>query len=168
MLFLGMAVTIGATACGGGGSSSATTTVKLSAKGVYEQKMQLLNQQLDSVMLAVSNANETQLPSGQPLPAKTEAENLQVAQNGMRSAAAKLAKIIPPPKIRAAHALLLKGLREDAAELTPVIARLKQGHANTVKILQSILTLKGLGIMRTASLRIEKAGYDILGTGTPG
>jgi hypothetical protein len=168
MLFVGVTVSIGATACGGSSSPASTTTLKVSSKTVYEQKMQLLNQQLDSVMLAVSNANNSQTPQGTALPAKIEAENLQVAQNGMRSAAAKLAKIIPPPKIKAAHALLLKGLREDANELTPVIARLKLKGANPLKVLQSILTLKGLGIMRTASVQIEKAGYDILGTGTQG
>jgi hypothetical protein len=167
VLFLGVAVSIGATACGSGKSSSNEPVIKVTSKSIYEQKMQLLNQQLDSVMLAVSNANNSQTAQGTPLPAKTEAENLQIAQNGMETAAGKLAKIVPPADIKAAHALLLKGLREDAAELTPVIAALKKG-GDPLKVLPSVLTLKGLQIMRTASVEIEKAGYDILGTGTQG
>ena len=168
VLFLGVAVGTGATACGGSGSSpSNAPVIKVTSKSVYEQKMQLLNQQLDSVLLAVSNANNSQTPQGTPLPPKSEAENLQVAQNGMRTAAAKLAKIVPPANIKAAHALLLKGLREDTEELTAVIAELKKG-ADPLTVLPSVLKLKGLQVMRTASVQIEKAGYDILGTGTQG
>ncbi len=164
VLFLGILIAVGTAACGSK-SPSSSTPAAASPKTVYEDKMQILGQQLNSVMAGVSGANTSTTATGAPLPAKTEAHNLRIAQTGLDSTAAKLAKIVPPAKIRAAHELLLKGLREDAAELTPVIAKLERKGADPLAILSSILQLKGLKDMRTASLEIEKAGYDILGTG---
>ncbi|HWB22519.1 MAG TPA: hypothetical protein VG652_06490 [Gaiellaceae bacterium] len=169
VLILGAVVSIGLTACGGKGSNSpsTTTTPALTPKGIYEQKMQILGQQIDSVMGAVSNANNSQTPSGQPLPGKTEAANLLIAQKELVKASAQLAKIKPPAALKADQATLLKGVREVATELTPVIAQLKQKGSNPIKVLQGILKFQGLKDMQRASAAIAKSGYDILGTGTP-
>ncbi len=166
VLLLGAAVGTGVAACGGKSTPTTSTTVSLTPKAVYEQKMQLLGQQIDSVMGAVSNANNSQTPSGQPLPGKTEAANLLVAQKELVKASAQLAKIVPPADVKTAQAQLLKGVREVAAELTPVIAQLKQKGSNPIKVLQQILTFQGLKDMQAASAAIAKSGYDILGTGT--
>jgi hypothetical protein len=166
VLFLGAAVSIGVTACGGKSTPTPTTTVALTPKVAYEQKMQILGQQIDAVMNAVANANNSQLPSGQPLPGKTEAANLKVAQKELLDASARLAKIVPPPGVKTDQTHLLQGVREVAAEFTPVIAALKVKGSNPIKVLQGILKFKGLADMRVASAAIAKAGYDILGTGT--
>jgi hypothetical protein len=169
VLFIIAAIGLGASACGGGKSAATTaTTVALTPKARYEQKMQILGQQVDSVMGAVSNANNTQTPAGQPLPGPTEAANLAVAQKELRDAAVKLAKIDAPPPVKPAQAQLLKGLREVATGLTPVIARLRKKGSNPIKVLQGILKLQGLKDMQAASATIAKAGYDIIGTGSPG
>jgi hypothetical protein len=168
VLFLGLTVAIGVTACGGKGASAPSTTVTLTPKSMYEQKMQILGQQIDSVMGAVSNANNSKTPAGQPLPGKTEAANLQVAQKELLKAGAQLAKIAPPLKVKADQANLLKGVREVTTELTPVIAQLRKKGSNPIKVLQTILQFKGLKDMQAASAAIAKSGYDILGTGTPG
>jgi hypothetical protein len=160
------AIGVGVSACGGGGKSAATTTPALTPKERYEQKMQILGQQVDSVMGAVSDANNTQTPSGQPLPGKTEAANLAVAQKELRDAAVKLAKIEAPPAVKPAQAQLLKGLREVATGLGPVIVQLRKKGSNPIKVLQGILKLQGLKDMQAASATIAKAGYDIIGTGT--
>lgn len=166
VLVLGAAVSIGAAGCGGKSAPKAATTVALTPKVAYEQKMQILGQQIDSVMGAVSNANNSQLPSGQPLPGKTEAANLKVAQKELLKASVQLAKIVPPPEVKTDQTHLLQGVREVASEFTPVIAALKAKGSNPIKVLQGILKFKGLTVMRTASAAIAKAGYDILGTGT--
>jgi hypothetical protein len=165
VLFLGICVAVGITACGGKSTSSSTPAINVSSKATYERQMQILGQQLNSVMDGVAGADSSQTSSGAALPAKIEAQNLQIAQNGLRSTAVKLARIVPPAKVKAAHELLLKGLREDAAELTVVIAKLKKG-ADPLAVLPTVLQLRGLKDMRAASIAIEKAGYDILGTGT--
>jgi len=171
VLLLGIAVAFGATACGGSSSTSTsnstTSTLALTPKTIYEQKMQVLNQELDSVLSAVAGANNSQTSSGQSLPPKTEAANLQIAQTEMTRAAVKLAKIVPPDNVKAAHALLLKGLREDAVELQTVIDKLKHG-ASPLTVLPTLLKMKGLKEMQAASATIAKAGYDILGTGSTG
>jgi hypothetical protein len=166
VLLLGAAVVMSASACGGKSNTTSTTTAALTPKALYEQKMQLLGQQIDSVMGAVSNANNTETPSGQPLPGKTEAANLRVAQKELQKAANQLAKITPPAKIKAAQAQLLKGVREVATELNPVIAKLGKKGSNPIQVLQTILKLQGLKDMQAASAAIAKSGYDILGTGT--
>jgi hypothetical protein len=169
VLCMVVAIGVGASACGGGSKSvSTTTTVALTPKARYEQKMQILGQQVDSVMGAVSNANNTQTPAGQPLPGPTEAANLAVAQKELRDAAVKLAKIDAPPAVQPAQARLLKGLREVATGLTPVIAQLRKKGSNPIKVLQGILKLQGLKDMQAASATIAKAGYDIIGTGNQG
>jgi hypothetical protein len=168
VLFMIAAIGVGVTACGGKNTPTTTTTVALTPKAAYEQKMQILGQQVDSVMGAVSNANSSQTPSGAALPGKTEAANLQVAQKELRQAAAKLAKIPPPARVKTAQAQLLKGLREVAEELTPVMAQLRQKGSNPIKVLQGILQLHGLKDMQAASASIAKSGYDIIGTGTQG
>jgi hypothetical protein len=128
--------------------------------------MQVLGQQIDSVMSAVSNANNSQTPSGAALPGKTEAANLVVAQKELVAASVKLAKIKAPPGIKTEQANLLVGVREVATELTPVIAQLKAKGSNPLKVLQAILKFKGLKDMQVASAAIAKSGYDILGTGS--
>ena len=168
LLFMVAVIGVGVSACGGKSTPTTTSTVALTPKAVYEQKMQILGQQVDSVMGAVSNANNTQTPSGAPLPGKTEAANLQVAQKELRKAAAQLAKIAPPAKVKPAQARLLKGLREVAVELTPVIAQLRKKGSNPIKVLQGVLQFQGLKDMQAASTSIAKSGYDIIGTGTQG
>jgi len=77
----------------------------------------------------------------------------------LRNAAAKLAGITPPAKIRKQHELLARGVREYAQELTRVIARVQAGNA--ARALSLIATLKGIKDMTAASHAIKNAGFDI-------
>jgi hypothetical protein len=92
-------------------------------------------------------------------PAKN-AINIHFAQLGLRRAARSLAAITPPKRVRAEHALLLRGVREYAQELDGVIARLKNGQ---VRALRTIRTLKGVRDMQQASNAIVRKGYAIIG-----
>jgi hypothetical protein len=90
----------------------------------------------------------------------TVAANLVKIQRALRSAADVLAAIGPPAAIRSDHALLLKGVREYAAELDEVISQLRGGQVTALK---TITTLRGVRDMQRATYAILQKGYPIVG-----
>lgn len=164
---------IGITGCGGGktaspsssvarSSGSSTTTVSRVSPGAsrrtlartklaYEKKMQVLGVQLANSLDVIGSTN-TDTPM-------VDAQNLQTAIPKLRAAAKKLAKIVPPPDVRAQHALLIKAVLELASDLKRSIALLQKGDLNA---LGDIYGLKGARDMEAASNNIEKMGYKIV------
>jgi hypothetical protein len=107
-------------------------------------------------------AGETELAARASGTARNkDVQALRQAQRALRSAAIDLAKIRPPADIRRPQALLLQGVKEYAAELDSIIAKLKAGGTPTT-VLQKILALKGIKDMQHASIEIEQRGYDIV------
>jgi hypothetical protein len=86
--------------------------------------------------------------------------NLRKSQSELRAAAVKLEKITPPDKIKAQHALLLKGVLLYADELDTVIAHVR--GSGGVGALREITGLAGVAEMGKASAAIQKAGYVIV------
>jgi hypothetical protein len=166
--------------CGGGGRAATTSTgassrsapssqrgasapvrppVGLTAKQKYERAMQALGGELES---SLQLAGDTELASAGTKSATTrDAKALVKARIALRTAAAKLARIVPPPSVRSAQALLLKGVTEYADELGSVIDQLEAGSP-PVAVLQNILRFQGVKDMETASIQIERKGYSIV------
>lgn len=117
--------------------------------------MRRLGSTLSASIATIANADSK--PNTSP---KTVAGNLAKVQRALRHAAAVLATIQPPARVRADHALLVKGVREYASELSGVIERLKGGQ---VVALKTIPTLRGVRDMQRASYAIVQKGYAIVG-----
>ena len=131
----------------------------LTAKLKYERAMQTLGGHLQS-SLRLAGKIEVASAGTRSATAK-DAKALGQARIALRSAAAKLERIVPPPSLRSAHALLIKGVDEYADELGGVIHQLQAGGAPVV-VLQRILRFQGVKDMERASIQIEKGGYSIV------
>ena len=154
---LAAAVVAIAAGCGGSGNSTAGPASSSSGFSAYELKMQALGVQLGATLARIGLSNVG-------VPPKVIAKHLEVAQLQLRNAAAKLAAIKAPDKIKADQALLLKGVREYADGLSSLIAQLRapaRDNLAYLSILHEIDTLKGVKEMQSASLAITKAGYLI-------
>ena len=146
-------VALAAAGCGGGGAATTAAVPKVApTESSYVQSMRRLGRALSQTLTAVGAANGASVAK--------DAGNLRVAQRALRRAARSLAAITPPERVRAEHALLLRGVREYAQELNGVIARLKKGQ---IRALRMIPTLKGVRDMERASNAIVAKGYEILG-----
>jgi hypothetical protein len=157
------ALATGAAGCGGG---SPTTVSKSSQPpkqnrsrpktySHYELAMQVLG---DKLAAELANAGRA---VGLPTAKRTAIEQiLRATQTQLRAAAASLAKIDPPARIRAQHRRLTQAVREFADELNGVIAGIKAGTGAPAYVL--IPNLKGLKDMQRASDAITKAGYVIV------
>src|SRR2546428_10440078 len=103
----GPAIAVLGAGCGGGGGTS--TTASPTAEGEsgfspYEVQMQQLGQTLGRTLQDLGTTNKTAQPA-------VVVKDLRQAQKELRSAAAKLTAITPPPKIKAQHQLLIRGVR---------------------------------------------------------
>jgi hypothetical protein len=140
-------------------ASTGPQRATLTAKGRYERAMQLLGGTLGS---SLRLAGEIELAAaGKKSAAVKDATALKQARVALRSAAIRLGRIKPPPEIRAAHALLVRAVKEYADELGGVISRLEAGGA-PVTVLQEILRFRGVKDMQRASIQIAKKGYSIV------
>jgi hypothetical protein len=145
--------------CGGSSSSNSTDSSSPSSPGFskYETEMQALGVQLGAELARLGQSNVG-------VPPKVIAQHLVAVQVQLRSTADKLAAITPPEAIKADHALLLKGVREYANGLDPLIVKLRAPTSDKLAylaILRTIASLKGVKDMQNASLAITKAGYLI-------
>jgi hypothetical protein len=161
------AVAVLATGCGGksgGGNSTetaaatteATTTASASpplGKSDYVAQMQRIGQSLSSALNHFGSATT----------AATAATALARVQTQLRTAADKLAALNAPAAISAQHAKLVQAVRDFAAELGPVITKLRKGDLTA---LQTVPTLKGLTEIQSASTAIASKGYAIGGSPT--
>ncbi len=121
----------------------------------YERAMQVLG---DKLAAELANAGRA---VGLPTARRTVIEQiLRATQTQLRAAAASLAKIEPPARIKAQHRRLTQAVREFADELNGVIAGIKAGTGAPAYVL--IPNLKGLKDMQRASDAITKAGYVIV------
>ena len=108
--------------CGGGkgGTTSTTTTTTTTAaaaplgKAAYVREMTRIGHGLSSDINAI----------GSPTSGKKAAASLTKAQAEVRAAERKLAAIVPPPAVKAAHRRLTRAVANFAQELDPVIAEL--------------------------------------------
>jgi hypothetical protein len=108
-------------------------------------------------------AGETELAAAASKTARQQdARALRKAQVALRGAVATLSRIHAPADIRQAQSLLVKGVKEYAAELDSVIAKLQASSAPTSTVLHTILHLKGLKDMQRASVEIAQHGYSIV------
>jgi hypothetical protein len=111
---------------------------------------------------ALRLAGESELAAARTKTAdQQDVRALRKAQVALRGAAVTLGRIHPPADVRAAHALLIKGVKEYATELDSVIAKLEAGGA-PVTVLQEITRLKGVQDMQQASIEIAERGYSIV------
>jgi len=144
--------------CGGGKKTAATTTTGATttttthamSKSAYVAAMKQIGQSLDATLNGLSAA---------ATPAKAATALVDV-QRGLRGAGDRLASITPPPSVRVLHARLVKGLRDFADELGPIIAKLRKGQASA---LAAVPSLKGLREVQSASTAISKKGFAISG-----
>ena len=95
---------------------------------------------------------------GSPTSAKKAAASLTKAQAEVRAAERKLAAIVPPPAVKAAHLRLTRAVANFARELDPVIAELAGGRLTA---LATLTTLPAFRQIATAAGQIVKAGYKI-------
>jgi hypothetical protein len=156
LLIVAAATAVLAAGCGGGsGTKSADTTpsVNRTAFSDYEMQMQQLGQSLGRTLASLGAANKS-------ADTPTVVKDLKQVQKELRSTAAKLEAITPPPKITAQHALLRKGVLEYADELDGVITRYKAGDKQAAF---RVADLKGVKDMQKATAAISKAGYVITG-----
>jgi hypothetical protein len=122
--------------------------------------MQQLGTRLSASLQIVGDA--VRAAAGSPGAAARDARALRRAQRVLRATAAELARIVPPRALAADQRLLLKGVREYAAELDTVIARFGSGR-RTTRAIESIPSLQGISDMTRATQRIRQRGYDITG-----
>ena len=162
----GSSAKTGSTTTAASGSTTATPTVTAAAvpartpKARYEEAMQLLGTKLQS---SLQLAGDVELgAAGTATAGAKDAAALTKAQSALQAAAVKLAMIAAPQALQTDQALLLKGVREYAVELGSIIAQLKAGKTPSV-VIRSMLGLKGIKDMETASLQIAKKGYNITG-----
>jgi hypothetical protein len=153
----------GAAGCGGGSSTTTSTAsqpkpsrpTRPKTYSRYELAMQVLG---DKLAAELANAGRA---VGLPTAKRTAIEQiLRATQTQLRAAAASLAKIDPPARIKAQHRRLTQAVREFADELNGVIAGIKAGTGAPAYVL--IPNLKGLKDMQRASDAITKAGYTIV------
>ena len=85
---------------------------------------------------------------------------LTAAQTALRGAADRIAAITPPDAIKSQHAQLIKGVRDFADELGPIVAKLKKGDMTA---LSTPGTLKGLAEIQASATAISNKGYKIGG-----
>src|SRR5579872_172551 len=126
----------------------------------YELAMRTLGAKLSSSLRVAGDIELAE--AGKAEEAEKDARALGNARLALRSAAARLARIVAPAPARAANALLLRGVKEYADELGGVIDALQAGGA-PVTVLQRIFGLKGVLDMQRASIELEREGYDIVG-----
>jgi hypothetical protein len=138
--------------CGGGSSGTTSTTTTAApvplAKAAYVREMTRIGHGLSSAINAI----------GSPTSAKVAAAGLTKAQAQVRAAERKLAAIVPPPAIKAAHVRLTRAVANFAHELDPVIAELAGGRLTALATLTS---LPAFGQIATAVGQIVRAGYKI-------
>ncbi len=155
-LVLGAVIVALVSACGGAAKSTTSVvgppTITRAATP-YERAMQRLGLKLSSTLRSIARTNST-------TSATTDVTNLERVQRELNDTAAQLARIVPPAKIAAPHALLLRGVREYAQELTGVIGRLQKGELGALHLIPSLRGVKDMG---RASREIANAGYDIIG-----
>ena len=152
-MLVGAALAVGAAGCGSSGGGTSTAADEGSGGfSTYESQMQALGQSLGATLMDTGTANRT----------ATDAQvvkNLRKAQRALRSAASQLGQITPPPKARAGHELLEKGVREYADEIDDVIAKFKRGQREAAF---SVTSLKGVKDMTKGTHDISAAGYIIV------
>jgi hypothetical protein len=129
--------------CGGGGPA------KPLKGAAYVQRVDAIANGLDSLASSLSS----QLEGG-----SSPTAGLIAARTALRKAATELAAITPPPAIKTQHERLVAAVNELAGELTPVIAKVRNGQFDS---LGSALSLKGVNDARAAIAAITKAGYAI-------
>jgi hypothetical protein len=138
--------------CGGGKGATTSTTTTAAAvplgKAAYVREMTRIGHGLSSDINAV----------GSPTSAKKAAASLTKAQAEVRAAERKLAAIVPPPAVKAAHLRLTRAVGNFARELDPVIAALAAGHLTALATLTSLPAFRQIA---TAAGQIVKAGYKI-------
>jgi hypothetical protein len=150
VLLLGAAIAVVAAGCGGG---SKKTTTSDTAFTPYETSMQKLGASLYSTLVNFGTANRT--ATGPAIVIR----NLRGEQVQLRAAAAKLAKITPPDKVKAEHAQLISGVRKLANELDGVIAAVTK--CKCPGPIGRIQRLPGTLQMGKATTEITNKGYVI-------
>jgi len=143
-----------ATTSAGTTTAAATTTTAPSGqalgKAAYVAKMKAIGESLSTALNTLGTATT----------ATKAATALAQVQTDLLAAADKLHAIVPPAPVAALHAKLEQAVRDFAAELGPVITKLKAGK---ISALASVTTLKGLTEIQTASTAIAAKGYKIGG-----
>jgi hypothetical protein len=91
----------------------------------------------------------------------TAAKTVAKLQSHLRSTAESLAALTPPAPIKAQHAQLVKAVRDLADELDTVIARLKGGKLDAAAVFATIVGLKSVAEIQSASTAIANRGYSI-------
>jgi hypothetical protein len=155
-----VAAALAASGCGGAGSPKGTESVRSTspaaapsdAESAYVVRMRALGASLAAATSLAGARNSASAPA-------KDAANLVRVQRALRRTAAGLEAITPPGPVRADHALLLKGVREYASELSGVIRRVRSGQ---VAALHSIPSLRGLHDMKRASDAFLQKGYQIV------
>jgi len=140
----------------GAGSSSAGTT---KAFQPYLESMRNLGTKLAGFVDSVQAAESA--VSGSPDEGTMDATSLRSLQRDLKSVATELATVRPPPAVALDQKLLIKGVREYAAELTGVIIELRSGD-DPPTVLASIVSLRGVKEMERASREITRKGYSIV------
>jgi hypothetical protein len=154
----GVSLALFASACGSTSHVTATTSSTTTAaasgtalgKAAYVKQMKTIGQSLSTSLNLLGSATT----------AAKAATALTKVQGDLRAAADKLHSIVPPAQVVALHAQLEKAVRDFAAELTPVITKLKAGKLTA---LSTVPSLKGLQEIQTASTAITAKGYKIGG-----
>jgi hypothetical protein len=139
------AVAVTAAGCGGGGSEPLS-------KADYQQQMGAIGKELTTALNSLGTATT----------ASTAATSLKKLQSDLTDAADKMDAITPPPKVEAQHQNLADGVREFGEQLDPIITKLEDGK---MAALSGVTSLGSLLKIQKASLAINKAGYDITGSG---
>ncbi len=121
--------------------------------------MQALGKWLNGILFAVGSEDRQSNAT-----AASDAINLKAAHSALGVAAKKLAKIVPPNNVSAAHNELRKAVLEYASELDLIIAAAEKGSPPDAA---NFFRLKGLKDMTAASLAIERKGYNIIGPDAP-
>jgi hypothetical protein len=139
-------------------STPATTPVAADpVKAHYEQRMQVLGNELSAYFLQIGRADAT----------ATKAEalaNIKQVQARLRTASVELGKIKTPTKIKVDQQKLIAAVREYAKDLDQVIVQVKAGNKSALSELSELQGVKDMG---TATQAITRAGYNITGEVTP-
>jgi hypothetical protein len=164
VLSVGAAAVLLASGCGGGGKKTAgspTTTATLPAatapaaapldKADYEVKMRAIGRSVSDSLGSINSLTTKAMA----------VKVLTTLQSDLRSAADRLAALSPPSRIKANHAQLVQAVRDFADELDSVIANVKKGTLQATAVTATIVGLKGVAEVATASTAIANKGFKI-------
>jgi hypothetical protein len=141
------------------GSADVAVTAGGPSKSGYVKRMSPVAKTLTAALASLETVTGISLAYPPPPTAARRAGTILTAtESNLQLASKQLKKIQPPPDAATQHARLVKGTTELAAELEPIITKMKAGY---LVVASRLLSLKGAVTISDALSGLNRHGYRI-------